>query len=64
MRNIEIYSTLNIEKIEKDVEYAADCRDLTFAKNFNGKAYALMDLDWIGYFDSLHEICEFLDISI
>ena len=64
MRNIEICSTLNIEKIEKDIEYAADCRDLTFAKNFNGKAYALMDLDWIGYFNSLEEICEFHALNI
>lgn len=43
---------------------AADRRDLTYAKNFNGRAYALMDVDWIGYFDTLDEVLEFLGISV
>lgn len=49
--------------IENLVIEAADRRDLTFAKNFNGRAYALMDVDWIGYFDTLNEVLEFLGIS-
>jgi hypothetical protein len=36
---------------------------LTFAQDFNSRAYALMDADWIGYFDTLNEILEYLDIS-
>lgn len=43
---------------------AADRRDLTYAQNFNGRAYALMDVDWIGYFDTLNEVLEFLGISV
>lgn len=43
---------------------AADRRDLTYAQNFNGRAYALMDVDWIGYFDTLDEVFEFLGISV
>lgn len=43
---------------------AAHRRDLTYAQNFNGRAYALMDVDWIGYFDTLDEVLEFLDISV
>ena len=42
---------------------AADRRDLTYAKNFNGRAYALMDVDWIGYFDTLDEVIDYLGIS-
>ena len=43
---------------------AAYNRDLTYAKDFNGRAYALMDVDWIGYFDTLDEVLEFLGISV
>lgn len=43
---------------------AAHSRDLTYAQDFNGRAYALMDVDWIGYFDTLDEVLEFLDISV
>lgn len=43
---------------------AANRRDLTYAQNFNGRAYALMDADWIGYFDTLDEVLKFLDISV
>ena len=43
---------------------AANRRDLTYAKNFNGRAFALMDVDWIGYFDTLDEVLEFLNISV
>lgn len=50
--------------IENLIIEAADRRDLTYAKNFNGRAYALMDVDWIGYFDTLDEVLEFLDISL
>ena len=52
MKNVE---TLIIE--------AANEKDLTFAKIFNGKAYALMDVDWIGYFGTLNEVLKFLNIS-
>ena len=52
----------------KDIEIliieAADKRDLTYAQNFNGRAYALMDVDWIGYFDTLDEVLDFLGISV
>lgn len=50
--------------IDLIIEEAADRRDLTYMKNFNGRAYALMDLDWIGYFDTLDEVLEYLDISV
>ena len=43
---------------------AAYNRDLTYAENFNGRAYALMDADWIGYFDTLDEVLEYLGISV
>lgn len=43
---------------------AAHRRDLTYAQDFNGRAYALMDVDWIGYFDTLDEVLEFLGISV
>lgn len=43
---------------------AAHRRDLTYAQDFNGRAYALMDAEWIGYFDTLDKILEFLDISV
>ena len=49
--------------IETLIIEAADRRDLTYAKDFNGRAYALMDVDWIGYFNTLDEVIEFLDIS-
>lgn len=52
MKNVE---TLIIE--------AAKEKDLTFAKIFNGKAYALMDVDWIGYFGTLDDVLEFLGVS-
>ncbi len=42
---------------------AAHRRDLTFAQNFNGRAYALFDADWIGYFNTLDEVLEFLGID-
>ena len=43
---------------------AANSLDLTYAQNFNGRAHALMDAQWIGYFDSLDEVLEYLDISV
>ena len=42
----------------------ANRRDLTFAENFNGRAYALMDADWIGYFDTLDDVIEYLCILL
>lgn len=51
-------------EIETLINEAADRRDLTYMQNFNGRAHALMDLDWIGYFDTLDEVLEFLDISV
>lgn len=42
----------------------ANRRDLTYAQDFNGRAYALMDVNWIGYFDTLDEVLEYLDISV
>ena len=53
-----------MEDIETLIIEAADRRDLTYMQDFNGRAHALMDLDWIGYFDTLDEVLEFLDISI
>lgn len=53
-----------MSNIDLTIEEAADRRDLTYMQNFNGRAYALMDLDWIGYFDTLDEVLEFLDISV
>ncbi len=53
----------NMTNIETLIIEAADRRDLTFAQNFNGKAYALMDVDWIGYFDTLDEVIDYLGIS-
>lgn len=50
--------------IENLIIEAANRRDLTYAQNFNGRAYALMDVDWIGYFDTLDEVIEFLGISV
>lgn len=49
--------------IETLIIEEANKRDLTYAKDFNGRAYALMDVDWIGYFDTLDEVLEFLGIS-
>ena len=52
---------------ESDIETLiieeADKRDLTYAKDFNGRAYALMDVDWIGYFDTIDAVAEYLGIS-
>lgn len=53
----------NMTNIETLIIEAADRRDLTFAQNFNGRAYALMDVDWIGYFDTLDEVIDYLGIS-
>ena len=53
-----------MKDIETLIIEAAHKRDLTFAKNFNGRPYALMDADWIGYFDTLDEVLEFLGISV
>ena len=53
-----------MEDIKTLIIEAAHKRDLTYAQNFNGRAYALMDADWIGYFDALDEVIEFLDISV
>ena len=50
--------------VETLIIEAAHKRDLTYAKDFNGRAYALMDADWIGYFDTLDEVLEFLGISV
>lgn len=43
---------------------AAHKQDLTYAQDFNNRAYALMDADWIRYFDTLDEVIKFLGISI
>lgn len=50
--------------IETLIIEAAHKRDLTYAQNFNGRAYALMDADWIGYFDRVEEVLEFLGIPV
>lgn len=50
--------------IETLIIKAAHRRDLTYARDFNGQPYALMDVDWIGYFDTLDEVFEFLGISV
>ena len=50
--------------IETSIIEAADKRDLTYAQNYNGRAHALMDVDWIGYFDTFDEVLEFLGISM
>lgn len=42
----------------------ANRRDLTYAQDFNGRAYALMDVNWIGYFDTLDDVIKFLGISV
>lgn len=49
--------------IETLIIEAADRLDLIYAKDFNGRTYALMDIDWIGYFDTLNEVIEYLGIS-
>lgn len=54
----------NMTDIKNLIIETANRRDLTFAQNFNGRAYALMDVNWIGYFDTLDEVLEFLDISV
>lgn len=54
---------INMEDIETLIIEAANRLDLTYAKNFNGQAYALMNADWIGYFNTLDEVLEFLNIS-
>ena len=43
---------------------AAHKQGLTYAQNFNGRAYALMDMNWIKFFDTFNEVLEFLDISL
>ena len=48
---------------EKFIIEKAHDMGLTFAKNFNGWTYALMDAYWIGYFSTVDDICKFLDIS-
>ncbi len=53
----------NIAELELQLEAEADKRDLTFAKNYNGYTYALMDVDWIGYFNTIDEICDFLGVE-
>lgn len=50
--------------IETLIIEAADRQDLTYAKDFNGRAYALMDANWIEYFDTLDEVIKFLDIPV
>lgn len=50
-----------MSNIDLTIEEVADRRDLTYMKNFNGRAYALMDLDWIGY---LTHLMKFLNFSI
>lgn len=52
-----------MKEIENLIIEKADRQDLTYMKDFNGRAYALMNEDWIGYFDTLDEIIEFLGIS-
>ncbi len=54
---------MNENTLQKIIIEEANNRDLTFAKNFNGRNYALMDVDWIGYYDTLDEVKEFLDIN-
>lgn len=52
-----------MEDIKNLIIKEAHERGLTYAQNFNGRAYALMDADWIEYFDTLNEVLKFLDIS-
>ena len=52
-----------MKEIENLIIETADRQDLTYMKDFNGRAYALMNVDWIGYFDTLNEVLEFLGIS-
>ena len=49
--------------IETLIIKATDRLDLTYTKGFNGRAYALMDADWIRYFDTLDKVIEYLGIS-
>lgn len=53
-----------MEDIKTLIIEAAHKRDLTFAQDINGRAYALMDVNWIGYFDTLDEVLAYLDISV
>lgn len=46
----------------KEIEKAADNQDLTFVQDCNNHSFALMDLDWIGYFDTLEDVAEYLGI--
>ncbi len=46
----------------KEIKEAADKQDLTFAQNYNGRNFALMDLNWIGYFDTIESVAEYLGI--
>lgn len=48
---------------EKSIMEKANDIGLTFAKNFNGKPYALMDADWIGYFNTINAVCDYLGID-
>lgn len=55
---------MNVADIKTLIIETAHKRDLTYTQNFNGRAYALMDMDWIIYFDTLDEVLEFLGISV
>ncbi len=46
----------------EEIEKAADKQDLTFVQDYNGRNFALMNLNWIRYFDTLEGVAEFLGI--
>lgn len=48
-------------RIDKIIE-EADKRDLTYMIDSDGK-YCICDIDWIGRFDTLEELEEYLDIE-
>jgi len=61
----DLISVIDAESIDENIiiEKANDM-GLTFAKSFNGRPYALMDANWVGYFNTLEDVCDYLYIPI
>lgn len=49
--------------IKRIIIKRANDADLTFAKDYGDKPYTLMNVDWIGYYDTLEDVCKTLGIE-
>ena len=51
------------EPLASAIHEVCSIRGLSFAQNWFGHPYALMDAEWIGYYETLDQVVKALDID-